>query len=233
MSILAEKYSISHIVFYDSSFSMDPKRVEAICRTILDRSLKVSWRARIRPGSLTESLAKLMRKAGCIALGIGVESGSQRLLDVLEKSCTLAEIEDTFQITKDAGIWTVGYFMLGIPGETKEDSYNTIEFAKKLDPDWALFSIATPLPGTKLFEITKDNVITRDWSKYRFSANSPVLSYDQMTEKDLSNLMDYAFSSFYLRKEWLTNRLNKVSDPEQKDKIIDSLFFYLDKRLRK
>ena len=88
-----------------------------------------------------------------------------------------------------------------------------------------------PLPGTKLYDMAKDNLVTDDWSKFRFSANSPVVSYDGMSDKDLSNLMDYAFRSFYLRKEWVANRLKKMSNPEQAEKILDSLFYYINKAL--
>lgn len=232
MSKLVRDYGVSHIIFYDSSFSMDTGRVERICQEIIDRSLKVTWRARIRPGSIDLPLLRLMKTAGCLALGIGVESGSQRLLDLLGKRCSIADIESTFRMAKDVGMWTVAYFMLGIPSETKEESYQTVEFAKRLDPDWALFSTATPLPGTALFELAKDRLITKDWSKYRFSANSPVISYEGMSEKDLSEMMDYAFRAFYVRREWLMNRLKKATQAVQTERILESFFFYLDKALK-
>jgi radical SAM superfamily enzyme YgiQ (UPF0313 family) len=229
ISVLVNDYKIKHIVFYDASFAADRKRVEDICRTILDRALDVTWRARVRADTITESLLRLMKKAGCTTVAIGVEAGTQRLLDILKKRCTLKDIENAFQAAKSAGMWTVGYFMLGIPGETREDSHQTIEFAKKLDPDWALFTHATPLPGTELFKMSRDNVLTSDWRQYKFSANSPVLPYDGMGQDELRKMMDYAFRSFYVRKKWLVNRLKKVQSPDQMEMIVDSFMHYIER----
>jgi anaerobic magnesium-protoporphyrin IX monomethyl ester cyclase len=121
--------------------------------------------------------------------------------------------------------------MFGFPGETPQDSYRTVEFAKQLDPDWALFSVATPLPGTKFYEMVKDNIITTDWSRFKQNANSPVVSYDEMKEKDLSEIIEYAYRSFYLREEWLVNRLRKVSSKTKMERVVKSFFYYLNKTL--
>ena len=231
MEILANKYGVSHIVIYDASFMVDRNRVEKFCRLILDRNFKTSWRARVRADQITEPIVNLMKRAGCTTLAIGVESGSQRLLDIMGKHTTISEIENAFRIVRDAGLWTVGYFMFGTPGETKEESFETVEFAKRLDPDWALFTHATPLPGTELFDMTKDLLLTDDWSNFKFSANSPVISYDEMTYKEMQDMMDYAFREFYVRKEWLSNRMKKMTSPAQTERLLDSFFYYVDKFL--
>ncbi len=229
MKVLVETYDVSHIVFYDASFMADTHRVEGICRAILDASLKVTWRARCRADKVSEPLLALMKEAGCTTVAIGVETGSQRLLEVLDKKTRLEDIEKAFEIAHKVGLWTVGYFILGIPTETPAEAEPTIEFAKKLDPDWALFTHATPLPGTQMAEMTRDQLITDDWSHLRFSANSPVIKRDNMSEQDEQDLMDHAFRAFYLRKDWLKNRLAKATTPVQTERIIDSFFYYYDK----
>jgi anaerobic magnesium-protoporphyrin IX monomethyl ester cyclase len=229
MTVLANRYGVGHIVIYDASFMVDRARVERICDEIIGRSLKVSWRARVRADQVDEPLIMKMKSAGCSTLAIGVESGSQRLLDIMGKNCRIRDIENAFRIIKDAGLWTVGYFMFGTPGETREESLQTIEFAKKLDPDWALFTHATPLPGTRLYEMTKEKMLTDDWSRFKFSANSPIVSYDSMSEREMRDMMDYAFQSFYVRKEWLANRLKKVQSEAQVERILDSFFYYVEK----
>ena len=231
MMVLKNKFEVNHIVFYDASFMTDRRRVERICRTILDRGLEVTWRARVRAQEVSQPLVKLMREAGCTTIAIGLETGTQRLLDIIEKRCTLQQIEDAFRWAHEAGLWTVAYCLLGIPSETREESIATVEFAKRLDPDWALFTHATPLPGTKLFEMTRDKLLTHDWSKFKFSANSPVVSYDGMDESAMQEMMDYAFSAFYLRKGWLLNRLRKATNPIQVERIVDSYYYYLEKYL--
>jgi len=229
MTVLVEEYDVTHVIFYDAAFMIDQRRVERICHEILDRSLEVSWRVRCRADKITEPQIKLMKEAGCTTLAIGVETGVQRLLDILNKKTTLEEIERAFEIARRVGMWTVGYFILGIPTETRAETYQTVEFAKKLDPDWALFTHATPLPGTKLAGMVDDKLLTRDWAQFKFSANSPVVSYDDMDKQELQAMMDYAFCSFYLRGDWLKNRLRKVDTVGQVDRIIDSFLYYLDK----
>jgi radical SAM superfamily enzyme YgiQ (UPF0313 family) len=232
MTLLARKYGVGHIVIYDASFMVDPARVERICDEMINRSLNVSWRARVRADQLNEALVAKMKSAGCSTLAIGVESGSQRLLDLMGKRCRIEEIENAFKIAQDAGLWTVGYFMFGTPTETREESYRTVEFAKKLDPDWALFTHATPLPGTELYEMNKEKMLTDDWARFKFSANSPVASYDGMSEREMQEMMDYAFRSFYVRKDWLLNRLKKVSTPAQVERVIDSFMYYVHKTMQ-
>ena len=229
MSVLANEYNVNHIVFYDAEFMIDTKRVEQICNEIIERSLHITWRVRARADRVTEPLLRLMKKAGCTEISIGAETASQRLLDVMNKRCKIEDIEKAFQIAKHVDVWTVGYFIFGIPGETPQDSYQTVEFAKRLDPDWALFSVATPLPGTKFYKMVKDSIITTDWSRFKMNANSPVVSYDKMKENDLSEIMEYAYRSFYLREEWLVNRLKKVSSTDKMQRVVKSFFYYLDK----
>jgi radical SAM superfamily enzyme YgiQ (UPF0313 family) len=231
IEVLHNDYNINHIVFYDSSFMINPKRVERICRALIEKNLDITWRARVRADKVTEPLLELMKASGCTTLAIGAETGSQQLLDVLDKSCTIEQIEESFRIAKKVGLWTVGYFMFGIPGETKADSMETIEFAKRLDPDWALFAHSTPLPGTKLYDISDemDMLLTHDWSRFRFSANSPVITYDGMNELEMRQLMDMAFYSFYVREEWLKNRLKKATSKDQINNIVESFFYYLNK----
>ncbi len=227
MELLHRDYGITHISFYDASFMADARRVEALCREILDRHLTVTWRARARADHITEALVWRMKEAGCTELAIGVETGSQRLLDIMNKHTTLEAIERGFQIMKDAGLWISAFFIFGIPGETREESYRTIEFAKKLDPDWALFAHATPLPGTRMYDMVREDRLSHDWSDYRFATNSPVMLYGGMSREEIQEIMNYAYRAFYVRKEWLLNRLKKAHTPAQIRQIVDSFFDYL------
>ncbi len=228
--LLVSKYRIQHIVFYDASFLIDQERVKQLCDKLINESLGITWRCRCRADSIRKDMIEHMKNAGCTEISIGVESGSQRILDLMNKKINLGLIEKTFQIIREAGIWTSAYFILGWPTETTQEIYQTIEFAKLLDPDWALFSIATPLPKTQLSKTLKIQDLTSDWSKYKFTANSPVVEYPELSKEDLSKLFTYAYQSFYLRKSWLSDRLAKA--PREKIQgIVDSFFFYLENTL--
>jgi len=113
-----------------------------------------------------------MKAAGCWQMAYGVETGSQRLMQVIQKGITLEQVEEVFNWTKQAGLNIAAYFMLGLPTETVQESWQTIEFAKHLEPDWAEFTLTTPFPGTPLFETARHEgrLTSLDWSKFRTQA---------------------------------------------------------------
>jgi radical SAM superfamily enzyme YgiQ (UPF0313 family) len=93
-----------------------------------------------------------MKAAGCKTIWFGGESGSQRILDKVDKGVTLEETENAFRICREEGIQTACSFLLGIPGETVSEMEATFKFARKLDPDWCRFNIYVAVPGSRLYE---------------------------------------------------------------------------------
>ena len=186
MKHLRNTHGIDHIVFYDANFNADKNRVKQLCRLLIDNPIDVTWRARIRADKVDLEMIKLMKEAGCNELSLGVETGSETLLKVLKKNETLEEIKHAFQIIKENDIWCTGYFMFGIPGETPEEAEKTINLAIELDPDWALFSSATPLPGTEFFEMCKNDIIDNDVNNYKFNFDNPVVSYSNFSKDQIS-----------------------------------------------
>lgn len=129
MKHLHYQYGIDHIVFYDATFNHDKNRVKKICHKLIEEPIELTWRARVRADKIDREMVRLMKLAGCVELSLGVETGTQRLLDILRKNETIEEIKDAFQMIKENELWSSGYFMFGIPGETKDDMKRTIEFA--------------------------------------------------------------------------------------------------------
>ena len=225
---LWQTHGVEHVNFYDASFMVDAQRVSEICEEMIRRELPVTWRARARADHITEPLIRLMKRSGCTELAIGVEAGSQELLNTLHKRVDIRSIVDAFRIMHEANLWISAFFMFGTPGESREQSYETIEFAKRLDPDWALFSHATPLPGTELLSATKDQLLSSDWYDFRFNTNSPVVSYGGMSKEEIRTILLDAYRTFYVRKEWLLNRLRKAATDSERTQVIDSFFYYLE-----
>ncbi|MBT8357321.1 MAG: radical SAM protein, partial [Desulfobacterales bacterium] len=133
---LVDLYQISQINIEADTLTVKKKFIKELCNALIDSGVnkRVKWTCESRVDTVNEETLKLMRKAGCWQISYGVETGSQRLLDLINKSVTLEQIEDTFRITKQAGITVRGFFMLGLPTETRAESMATIEFAKKLNP---------------------------------------------------------------------------------------------------
>lgn len=142
-----------NFAFIDDAFGADPKRVSSFCDMLIASGLNknISWRATIRTDVVNYDLLRKMKKAGCISLGFGIESGSQRILDkVVRKGTTVTKNLETIVLAKKAGIEEVRLFMMvGLPEETERDVRGSIEFVKKANPTNIGLSIAMPYPGSE------------------------------------------------------------------------------------
>jgi len=210
LEIIYDEYNIRNIEFIDDTFTLDRKRAERICDGIIRRGLDISWGASSRVDTLSRKLVEKMRKAGCWILYLGIESGSQRILDAIGKRITIEQVKKAVKIVKEAGIQVLGSFILGFLQDTVETIKQTVNFAKSLKLDYAQFSILTPYPGTPIYDYAVKNnlLLTRDWSKY--TAIDPIMKIKGVSEKELKMLFRKAYVSFYLSPrivlEWLKNR---------------------------
>jgi radical SAM superfamily enzyme YgiQ (UPF0313 family) len=204
------EYGIRNIEFMDDTFTLDQKRAEKICDGIIEQGWDISWGASSRVDTLSKELAEKMKKAGCWIIFLGIESGSQKILDTIGKRITLEQAKKAVEILKDAGIQVLGSFIIGFMQDTKETIKETIKFAKSLNLDYAEFSILTPYPGTPIFDYAKKNnmLLTEDWSKY--TATEPIVKIEGISEKEVKALFQKAYITFYLRPKivmkWLKNK---------------------------
>jgi len=210
-----KRYRVKEIAFYDDCFP-DRKHLVNICNEIIDRGLKVSWETPQRVDLVDIELLKLMKRAGCVCIRYGVESGSQRILDLMNKGTTLNEIEDAFKWTKSAGIGMLAYFMIGYLTENECTIRETIEFAKKLNPDWAMFTVSIPPPMTKLMEQSADIVNTDYWRGFTLGEEGKI----PYLVADADKLCEKAYKGFYFRPSYILKRLAKLRSYDQIKKYI-------------
>lgn len=157
------------IKFFDDTFTLSPKWVTELCNEMLKQKLNMKWSCLTRLDRLDETLLRLMKQAGCNGIAMGVESGSQRVLNLVKKDITLEKIFEGQQIINKVGIPWDAFIILGTPYETKEDMYATLRIMKQLKCRSIILSIFTPYPGTELYGVTKEMGLlseTIDWEKY-------------------------------------------------------------------
>lgn len=199
----------------DDIFTADMNRAYAICDDIIKRRLKFPWypRGGIRVDRVTLDLLKIMKRAGCYRIPFGVESGSQRILNLINKNITLDQVKRAVDLAKSSGLEVECYFMLGLPTETEKDLKETINFAIGLNPDYAKFAITIPLPGTQMFEMmhAKGQIKTKDWAKYNFSASAKELyDHDSLSWELLGKYYDISHRRFYFRPEYISKMVFKT-----------------------
>jgi radical SAM superfamily enzyme YgiQ (UPF0313 family) len=159
-----------------------------------------------------EKLYRLMQGSGCILLCYGVESGSQPILERINKNITLGQVRQAVGIAKEVGIPTNTSFILGLPGETKETIRETIDFAIELDADYASFSLATPYPGTEFYDIAiKEGTDLSDWGRFRLARYAePLYVPKDLTAGELKFYYRLAYKKFYLRPRYILKSLSKI-----------------------
>ncbi|RLE49825.1 MAG: B12-binding domain-containing radical SAM protein [Candidatus Methanomethylicota archaeon] len=206
---LVDKYKVKHIEFADDNFTFDQKRAINIAKEILRRGLNIAFACGARVDNLSRELLYWLKKAGCNMIYVGIESGVQRVLNALRKGIKIEQIVKAVKMIKEVGIEVTGSFVIGAPGETREDVKQTIKFAKKLDLDFAQFTVITPYPGTYIYEYAKREglLLTNDWSKY--TTVKPVMRTKELSAEELERLVAEAYRSFYLRLGFIYKQIRK------------------------
>jgi len=207
-----QKMGIKEIFIYDDTFGVDRERVLDICEEITKRNLRIAWDVRTRVNTVDEEILIKMKKAGCERIHYGVEAGTQKILDVLRKGITLEMVEKTFKLTQKIGIRAEGYFMIGSPTETKEDILQTIQFMKKIKPDYVHITLVTPFPATDLYRLgLKEKVLPYDyWQKFAENPTADFKPYfweKELSREQLFSLLKKAYRSFYLRPNYIFKKI--------------------------
>lgn len=205
---------IKEILVYDDTFTIDRQRVMDICSLILKRNLDITWDIRTRVNIVDMEMLKTLKKARCERIHYGIESANPDILKVLRKGITIPQVELAFKMTKEVGISTLAYFMLGSPTESKEQIMNTIAYAKKLKPDYCHFAITTPYPATPLYEMGIRMGMFGDYWR-EFAANprkdfEPQYWEEGLSRNELTQLLNYAYKSFYARPAYVLRQIVKV-----------------------
>ena len=209
MEWLINDFGAKHIAFSDDTFTLNRKRVEEICNEIKRRNIDITWSCSSRVDTVNENLLRNMKASGCEAIYYGIESANPAVLQYYRKNITPEKARDAVKITKKIGISTICSFIIGAPFETEEDIKRTLNFAIKLNPDYAQFSILTPYPGTELYkEAERENLLlTKNFSEY--TAGKPVLRNKFLSPEELKRLLHYCYRKFYLRPSFILKELRK------------------------
>ena len=206
---LVNEFKAQYIAFSDDTFTLNRKRVEEICREIVNRGIDVEWSCSSRVDTINRSILEKMKRAGCSAIYYGVESASPAILRYYKKKINLDMVEKAVKLTKKFGIMTICSFIIGSPYETKEDMKATLRFALKLDPDYAQFSILTPYPGTEIYEEAKEKGLLLSTNFDDYTAGKPVLRNLYMSPEEISRFLKYCYLRFYLRPKFILRELKR------------------------
>jgi len=217
MEYLINEYGAKEIHFWDDNFILNKSIVEEFCEEMENRKLKIPFDIEViihaaNRDFVIPSLERL-KKLGLYSVSFGIESGTQRMLDFMDKKTDLDTIRRVVNETRKVGLDVRGYFLIGFPSETKDEILETIDFSKSIKLDYATFSVLIPLPGTPLFDIAKKEPQFHKeyWKEIVLSEISfpkPPLIYHpaDVSEKELIELHRKACNNFYMRPSQLIKK---------------------------
>lgn len=205
-----EKYNIRNFLFWSDIFNLDKKWTMDLCQAIIDSGLKITWSANTRADTADLEMAKMMYKSGCRLVSIGVESGSQEMLEKMGKKITLNDVRRTVKVFKQAKIRIYNYFVIGLPWETEETVEETIKFAIELNSDFISFYTATPLPGSRFYDYAKEHNLFDKETSFESAYFYPAVNTHYLTKERVFELHKSAIKRFYLRPLYILKMLSRI-----------------------
>jgi len=192
-----KRFGIRDFFFWAETFVIDKEYVSNLCSAIIERGIHISWTSNSRVDTVDAPLLKLMAKAGCWMISYGIESASQRVLDEVGKGTRVEQAYEAVRYAKEAGIKTVGHFILGLPGETEESMRHTINYAKQLGLDLAQFYCAVPFPGSRLYQ----QALKEGWIKnahfHHFRQDYAIMELPTISSQVVNRYRALAYRQFY------------------------------------
>ncbi len=208
---------IRQVHFADWTFGLDRGRTEQLLVALHEARLGLTWSCLTRVDLVDRELLESMRRAGCATIEFGVESGSQRMLDLYQKKTTLEQITRTFRVAKEAKIATIATFIFGLPGETAASLQETLDLALEIDPTYCSFNMASPQPGTQLRRdmIVDGRLDPESDLIFDSSCTIPAFSTEALTATEVHEFWGRAVRKFYGRPSYLLRRLGQIRSVHQ------------------
>jgi len=205
-----KEFGTKQFSFKDDSLTANKKRVLALCDKLIKENIAINWDCNTRVDLVDEELLRKMKAAGCNSIKVGIETGSEKVLKLVNKKTTLAQARDAAKLFKKVGIHWTGYFMIGIPSETREEIYQTLNFMREIKPDFASLSVYGPFPGTDLFKIgIESGLIQNEMTMEDFFNMSPKHYYMKDITRRVDTMDGAAFESLELEMRKAFNEYNK------------------------
>jgi len=225
IKLLKEKYGVNDFLIEDENFTLHKDLVYEFCNKLLENDLNITWScpSGVRLDTLDLDMLKLMEKSGCHSLGVGVEFGSQRIHILTKKHLTIDIIKEKIALLGKTNIKVTGFFLFGIPGETREEMLQTIKLAKSLKIDRAHFSNFMPLPGSELYAQLKS--AGRDDIDYNhFFVHDVGFVTNGLTRRQIKNMQRRAYLEFYLRPRIITGLIMEITSFRQFYRLLKRFF---------
>jgi anaerobic magnesium-protoporphyrin IX monomethyl ester cyclase len=211
IEMMVKKYGVDEIYFDDETFTINEARVKDICDELAKRKINIPWLCMGRVDNVTAEMLSAMKRAGCREIFFGLESGSERLLGEMKKGITKEQMRMAVKLTQKAGIVAGGSFILGLPGEDDKSVRETLSFARSLGANYVQFAVATPFPGSELFEeVASKGLLEIDSWADLDQTKGAVIRTKHLSKKELEGMLKWAYRSYYTSPKVIWNNVRSV-----------------------
>ena len=198
IEFIVSRYGIRNFFFVDEVLTFTEGTILELCRLIVERKLDIKWscNSRCNAKGLTARTVEAMKRAGCVRIDFGIESGSPRILKSIKKGIRLHHVYEAVKLVHDQGMYTTAIMIIGLMGEDLDDIRLTMRMILNIEPEIALFGAATPFPGTALYAeaLASGYLNTHNWSEYYIGNRKPVMRTGHFNESRINELVDYTYS---------------------------------------
>ncbi len=195
------KWGVQKYYISDDNFNLPPKRTLELCKQMQELPFRIQWICEAQLSTFSELILEEMKKAGCVRVKLGVESGSERVLKLMNKPFTKDKIREKVGLVKKVGIPCTMYALIGMPTETVKEMQETYEFMKELDPRYISLSVAAPQPGTPLYEQAKKEGLLKDFSEKSHQSYHSTLNKN-VSKEIVDKFLDFNAKKNYARSIW-------------------------------
>jgi radical SAM superfamily enzyme YgiQ (UPF0313 family) len=195
ISWIREHYKVDSLWFVDDVFTISHKWLEGFTQEVVKRNIVTPYECITRADRMNENVVRNLKESGCFRVWIGAESGSQKVIDLMNRRVEVQQVRDMIRLAKQYGIQAGTFIMVGYPGETKEDIYKTVQHLKESDPDLFTMTVAYPIKGTPLYEEV-EGVFTRE------------LSWESSTDRDIDFKRTYKRKYYDFAMKMIVNEVN-------------------------
>lgn len=206
-----QKLGFRAVLFNDATLTADMEWAASLFEGMIKNDIDLAWNCSTRADRINTEILKLMKRAGCHTIAIGMESIDPGVLKNIRKGLTADRIREAVSMVKRCSMDTIVFCVVGFPGETRQSIENTISFLKTLDTTFITLGIAVPTPGTDFYRYVEKNnyLLTKDWSQYD-PMKKPVFSYPWLSADEIAYYSAYGLRQFYLRPAYIADRLLSI-----------------------
>jgi len=226
------RFGIRNFLFRSDLFTQNKKWVIELCQAILERGLQIEWASNSRVDTIDAELLSWMKKAGCWLIAYGVESGNQQMLDLMKKRATVEQARQAIRLTREAGIRSSVYFLMGLPWDKPETLEDNVRFAQELMPDYVEIFYTYPFPGTELYKIALEQGLLREGEIPREAYSRPAIDGLYMTREELAQWRKKALRRIYLKPSYIWQTLRNARSPRELANYVKYGFLALKDLLR-